>query len=121
MFSDPVTITINAVAKNMIRISQDQYSSEYLLRETTGEYRLRLRNTSYVDKTRGQVKVDRHNVELTYTIYPVAPATQPTIRKSYSVFEHDSGDDLSLSAKLVAGHSAFVTEANAAKMLNFES
>lgn len=121
MFSDPLTVTINAVAKNLIRINQDQYSSEYLLKETTGEYRMKLRNTSYSDKTRGGLKVERHNVELIYSIYPVSPAIFPTIRKNYHVFEMDTGDDSALMAKLVAGLSAFMTEANATKLLNFES
>jgi hypothetical protein len=121
MFADPTVITINAVAKNLIRINQDGYSSEYLLKEATGEYRLRMRNSSYTDKTRGGKKIDRHNVELVYTIYPVAPAVFPTIRKDYHVFEMDVGDDAALMAKLVAGLSAFVTEANATKMINFES
>jgi len=121
MFTDPLTITINAVAKPLIRINQDGYSSEYLLKEADGEYRLRIRNSSYVDKTRGAKKVDRHNVELTHTVYPIAPATFPTIRKDYHVFEMDVGDTVATLAKFVAGLSAFVTEANATKMLNFES
>jgi hypothetical protein len=33
----------------------------------------------------------------------------------------DVGDDSALEAKLVAGLSAFMTEANATKLLNFES
>jgi hypothetical protein len=121
MFADTLTVTINAVAKNLVRINQDGYSSEYFLRETLGEFRLKLRNSSYTDKTRTGKKIDRHNVELTHTIYPVAPATLSTIRKVYTVFEFDQGDDLALSAKTVAGHSAFVTEANATKLLNWES
>lgn len=120
MFADPLAITINAVAKNLIRIRQDDYSSEYLLKETDGEYRLSLRNTSRTDTARGKV-VDRHNAELIYTIYAVAPATVPTIRKVYSVFENDQGDALAINAKTVAGMSAFLTEANATKLLNFES
>lgn len=121
MFADPTVITINAVAKNLIRINQDGYSSEYLLKEATGEYRLKIRHTSYLDKARGSRKVERHNVELVYTIYPVSPAVFPTIRKDYHVFEMDVGDDSALMAKLVAGLSAFVTEANATKMINYES
>jgi hypothetical protein len=121
MFPDPTVVTINAVAKNLIRINQDGYSSEYLLKETTGEYSLKLRNSSYNDTSRGGIKVERHNVELIYTIYPVAPAIYPTRRKEYLVFEKDQGDDAALMAKLVAGVSAFMTEANAIKLLNFES
>lgn len=121
MFADPLVITINAVAKNLIRINQDGYSSEYLLREATGEIRLRIRNSSYLDKARGGKKVERHNIELIHSIYPVAPAVFPTNRKNYHVFEMDTGDDSALMAKTVAALSAFVTEANATKMLNFES
>jgi hypothetical protein len=121
MFPDPLVVTINAVAKNLIRINQDGYSSEYLLKEATGEYRAKLRNSSRTDSTRGGKVIDRHNIELVYTIYPVSPAIFPTIRKEYIVFENDVGDDSALVAKLVAGLSAFTTEANATKLLNFES
>jgi hypothetical protein len=121
MFADPLTVTINGVAKNLIRVNQDGYSSEYLLKETTGEYRLRLRNTSYNDKARGSRKVERHNVELVHAIYPVAPAIYPEIRKVYTVFENDVGGDNALVAKTVAGLSTLMSEANATKLINFES
>nr|UJQ84967.1 MAG: hypothetical protein 2 [Leviviridae sp.] len=121
MFADPTVITINAVAKNLIRINQDGYSSEYLLKEATGEYRLRIRHTSRADKTRAGQIVERHNVELIHTIYPVAPKIYSTVRKDYRVFEFDVGDDAALMAKTVAGLSAFITEANATKMINYES
>jgi hypothetical protein len=121
MFADPLNITVNAVVKPLIRINQDGYSSEYLLKEADGEFALRIRNSSFLDKTRGGKKVDRHNVELIHTLYPVAPAIYPIIRKSYIVFQFDNGDLLATMAKEIAALSAFVTEANATKMLNFES
>lgn len=121
MFADTLTITINAVAKVLNRINQDGYSSEYFLREATGEFRLRLRNTSYVDKSRASTKVDRHNIELVQTIYAAAPTDPNKIRKWYTVFENDQGDAVVDSAKFVAGAGAFVTEANATKMINWES
>lgn len=51
MFADPQTLTVNAVAKALVRINQDQYSSEYLLRSSTDEFRLKIRNSSYLDKS----------------------------------------------------------------------
>jgi hypothetical protein len=120
MFADTITITINSIAKVLVRINQDGYSSEYLLKESLSEFRLRLRNTSYTDKVRSK-KVDRHNVELVETVYPVAPATSATIRKCYTVFENDNGDSLVTTAKTVVGTLAFLTEANATKLLNYES
>ena len=50
MFADPQTLTVNAVAKALKKINQDGYSSEYLLRTSTEEFRLNLRNTTYMDK-----------------------------------------------------------------------
>lgn len=121
MFTDPTSITVDGGAKQLIRINQDGYSSEYLLRESNGEWRLRIRNTSYLDKSRGSLKVDRHNAEFIHLVYPTAPAVFPTIRKVYQVFEIDLGDDAAWMAKVVEGFSAFMSAANATKMINFES
>lgn len=121
MFADTITITINAVAKVLNRVNQDGYASEYYLREADGQFRLKLRNSTYADKTRGSMKVDRHNVELVHTIFPVAPATVPTVRKFYSVLENDQADTVVSSAKFGAGVVGFLTEANLTKMLNWES
>lgn len=121
MFSDTLTVTINAVPKVLTRISQDGYSSEYLLKETTGEFRLRIRNTSYTDMKRGGVRVDRHNLELIHSIYPVSPATLTTVRKCYTVFECDSSDDLTPVKDTVVGTVAVLSAANVTKMLNWES
>lgn len=121
MFSDTITITINAVAKILTRVNQDGYSSEYLLRESTGSFRLKLRNSSYKDKTRSNVSVDRHNIELVETVYAVAPATIPTVRKYYAVLENDTTDSVVSSAKFGVGVVGFQTEANLTKLLNWES
>ena len=122
MFSDTLTFTINSVAKVLTRINQDKYSSEYFLRETTGEFRVRIRNTSYVDKSRSvPVTVDRHNVELSQTIYPVSPSLLSTVRKAYAVVENDRGDTIVDPVKVWAGTLAFLTEANLTKLANFES
>ena len=45
MFSDPLALTINAVAKNLPKINQDGYGSEYLFREALQQTRLRIRHT----------------------------------------------------------------------------
>lgn len=121
MFTDTITITINAVAKVLNRVNQDGYGSEYFLRETTGSFRLKLRNTSYLDKSRGSIKVDRHNIELVETVFAVAPATVNTVRKMYSVLENDLTDSIVSSAKFGVGLAGFHTEANLTKLLNWES
>jgi hypothetical protein len=120
MFADPAVVTVNAVAKNLVRINQDKYSSEYMLRTSTEEYRLNIRNTSYTDKKRG-VSLDRHNVELIHTVFPVAPATLSTVRKVYTVIENQKGDTLTDPRYVALALYAFLTSAQIDKLLNFES
>jgi hypothetical protein len=121
MFSDTIAIEVDAVSRVLNRVNQDGYASEYFLRESDGTFRLKLRNTSYKDKTRNGIGVDRHNVELVYTIFPVAPATVPTIRKFYSVLENDQSDDIPSILTFAAGIVEFHTDANLTKLLNWES
>lgn len=121
MFADTITITINSVAKVLTRVNQDKYSSEYRLRGTTDEFKLLIRNTSYVNKTNGGKIVDRHNVELTQMVYPVAPATASTVRKAYFVFENENSDGITEPVKFNAGLVGFATEANITKLVNWES
>lgn len=120
MFADPSVVTINAVAKNLVRINQDKYSSEYLLRTATEEYRLNLRNSSYTDKKRGVV-IDRHNAELIVTVFPVAPATLSTVRKTYTIIENQRGDTLVDPRNVALGLFGLMTSANIDKLMNFES
>jgi len=120
MFADTITVTINAVAKVLTRINQDGYSSEYLLRETTGDFRLKIRHTNYTNKTSGKV-IDRHNVELVQTVYPVSPATVSTTRKAYTVLENERVDPVTESLNFNLGFVGFFTSPNITKMLNLES
>lgn len=124
-FPDPTVITINAIAKSLVRInSGDNYSSEYLLREALGEYRLNIRNTSRTDTRRGGVGIDRHNVELVHTLFPVAPSTTSIVRKIYVVIENQNGDTLVDPINEALGLFAYLTAssgANLTKMLNSES
>lgn len=120
MFADPSVVTIDSVAKNLVRINQDQYSSEYMLRSSTDEFKLIIRNTSYYNK-RTASPTDRHNFELTQTIFPVAPATTSVVRKVYVVIENQRGDDLAANTDVAVGLLAFLSEANITKAMNFES
>jgi hypothetical protein len=120
MFADPSVVTVNAVAKNLVRVNQDDYGSEYRLRSATNEFKLFIRNTSYLDKKRG-VTIDRHNVEFTETVFPVAPATTSFIRKQYVVIENQQGDTLTDPKNNALGLLAFLTGANIDKLMNTES
>nr|UJQ85490.1 MAG: hypothetical protein 2 [Leviviridae sp.] len=123
MFADPTTLTVNSVAKALVKINQDQYSSEYLLRTALDEFRLRIRNSTYMDKKRGAT-IDRHNVEFIHTVFPIAPATLATVRKTYTVIENQQGDTLADPTYTASALFAWLTatsNANITKLMNFES
>lgn len=118
MFADPITITVNSVAKALVRINQDTYGSEYLLREATQEWRLKIRNTSRKDAVQGQV--DRHNFEFTQTVYATSTTAQ-IVRKIYTVMEHSRSDTVSDPLNTFLGFVAFHTSGNITRALNYES
>lgn len=123
MFADPQTLTVNAVAKNLLKIDVGHGASKYLLRSTTDEYLLNIRNTSYTDKKRGVI-IDRHNVEFVHTVFPVAPATLSTVRKAYVVIENQQGDTLADPTYVASALCAWLTassNANITKLMNLES
>lgn len=71
---NPLVITINSVAKNLPRINMDNYGSEYYLQEALQEFRVKIRHSQENPQADGS-QYDRHNVELTQTVY--ATATDP--------------------------------------------
>lgn len=121
MFADPAVITVAGNDISLNKINQDKYSSEYLFRSTTQEMRVNIRNTSYTDKRRGGKVIDRHNVELIGTVYPVAPATVSQVAKMYVVFEVEQGSDLVAYLDTAHGFLAFLTDANITKLLGNQS
>jgi len=72
------------------RINQDTYSSEYLFRDATTQYRARIRHTK-TNPTSTRPAYDRHNVEVVQTIFQDGD-TPEYERKFYFVHEHKPGD-----------------------------
>lgn len=100
-FGSTATITINAVAKVLNRINQDNYGSEYYLRSTTEDYRMKIRHSKESPQADGRV-MDRHNVEITHTVF--ATSTTPEIKRIYSgTTRVYSTDDLTAAGYLFAG------------------
>jgi hypothetical protein len=123
MFADPQTLTVNAVAKALVRINQDGYGSVYLLRSAADEFKLTIKNLSRLDKQRGVI-IDRHTVEFIHTVFPVAPATLASVRKVYTVIENQQGDTLTDPSYVATALYAWLTASssvNIGKLLNFES
>lgn len=124
MFTETITLGLDSPAE-LHRINQDNYSSEYCLRSTGSDIRLRIRNSEGFNRQRN-VPITRHNLELVQTIFPVAPATVSTVRKVYLTFEAqvgDSHDEIRLLVVALTDFFSGTTEpgSNALKLLQFES
>jgi hypothetical protein len=88
---NPLVITVNAVAKNLPRINSDNYGSEYYLQETLQEFRVKIRHSREAKPVGGALQVERHNVELTHTVY--ATSTTPAITVTeYVVIRNDANN-----------------------------
>lgn len=90
MLTEPLAIVVDTVTYNLKRINQDVYSSEYRHRDAVRQLNIRIRH-SETNAQNGGEKRDRHNIELTETIF--ATATTPQVdRKAYVVFEQAKND-----------------------------
>lgn len=86
------TITINnGAAKVLTLINQDGYSSEYLLKDSASEFRLKIRHSKTKGGANG-VAQDRHNVELVEYVFPTEAIPLGRYRKFYYVIENDIDD-----------------------------
>lgn len=117
-FADPLVVTINAVAKSLPRVEFDKRTSTYFLRESTQEFQMKVRNTSYTDP-KGNV-VDRHNLEFTQTIYATLTAAAIP-RKVYITFDNFRSDTDAGLLQTLNGFVAVLTSGNLQKSLNGES
>lgn len=118
-FPDTVTVTVNSVAKVLTKLnSGNPLETIYRLRGTADQYDLRIAHKTFRDASRGTV--NRHSCELVHTVYPVSPATVPTIRKTYVVMEETPSDTVADVQKFDEAFVAFLSAANITKLLNYE-
>jgi hypothetical protein len=100
-FGTTATLTINSVAKVLNRINQDNYGSEYFLRTSTDEYRMKVRHLKEAPQKDGRI-FDRHNIEVTHTVYATSTTPQ-IITQFYLVGRVLSDADLTEAGYLFAG------------------
>lgn len=79
MLANTLTLTINAVAKVLTRINQDNYGSEYRLVTASERITLKIRHST---QTTAGVIYDQHNVLVSWTKIPTAPAVPYTMTVS---------------------------------------
>nr|UJQ85381.1 MAG: hypothetical protein 2 [Leviviridae sp.] len=78
-FPATITLTLNAVAKVLNRINQDNYGSTYSLKSATESFLMQIRHSQDNPKD-AVMPIDRHNVFVERTIY----ATPVTAEEYYS-------------------------------------
>lgn len=111
MFANTLTVTVNAVAKALIRVNQDKYSSEYSLKEATQSFRLLIshqkssaKRGSTVSPTAAPYELvkptDRIRVYLQQNIFATASTPQQIYEASVS-FPYIEGQDTALTRGLV--------------------
>lgn len=121
MLGDTITITHNAIARALSKINQDNYSSEYMLRTATEEFRLAVRHSlESVAKTSALPPFERHNLELRVTTF--ATATTPETTNIFSVvIRSRRGTDPAATLLTAKAAVAWFTDPNISKLIAWES
>jgi hypothetical protein len=118
--ANPIVITLNGTDYNLPKINLDNYGSEYLYSGTTFELRLKIRHTKEAVKSGQAAQIDRHNVELTQTVYPTADSPAIT-RQAYAVLRNGYNDDKTAASYLDQGLVDFLTDAHLADVISWQS
>lgn len=103
----------------MTKINQDSYSSEFLFRDATSQYRARVRHTKTAAKGT-KPAYDRHNFEVVQTVFASGEVAEYE-RKFYFVIEHLPSDTSVLLADAVADYCIASTNAFLTQLLGWES
>lgn len=85
---NPLVITVNGSAKSLDRINQDGYSSHYRLREALQQYDVKIRHSNGKTMKNGKVS-ERHNVELTRTVFAAAGVLEYSYTSSVTLTNDD--------------------------------
>lgn len=89
--NNTLTITVGSTDKVLTRINQDNYSTQYYLREATQEFTVNIRHSQEALMADG-TRFDRHNVEVINTVF-ATEVTPAKTRTCYSVFRNKRNDD----------------------------
>ncbi|DAD49967.1 coat protein [ssRNA phage Zoerhiza.2_27] len=119
--TDPISITIDGVAHSLKRVNQDAYGSEYLDRSTSALYevRMKIRHTKEASKI-GQIRMDRHNVELTKTVYG-SGINPDVVTQAYIVIRNGYNAPTADTQKLSSGLVAALTADNLTGVINWQN
>lgn len=101
MLGNTLTLPQAGGDKVLVKISEQNYTSEYLLRSALDEYRARVRHTKVGPTPTRPLEYDRHNFEVIQKVFAVGDVPEFE-RKFYFVIEHKPGDTATILADAVA-------------------
>lgn len=119
MLSNTLVLPLSTGNVTLVKINQDSYSSEYLFRDATSQYRARIRHTKVAAKN-GRPSYDRHNFEVVQTIFAAGEVAEYE-RKFYFVVEHLPNDTSIVLADGVCDLSIATAGAFLTSLLGWES
>lgn len=80
-----LTVTVNAIAKILLRVNPgDAYHGQFLLKETLDEYQLDISHLKESLPKDGSRQMERHLCKFTHTIYATATEKE-VVMQSYTV------------------------------------
>jgi hypothetical protein len=122
MFADPLSLPMSSGTILLPRVNQDAFATEYRFSDALKRVILRIRHTTSLLKgvDGASVKYDRHNVELTVTVFAVGEVPEFQ-RKAYFVIEHLPSDQSVELIDALADWAIASVNANLVKLLAWES
>lgn len=105
MFANTLTLTINAIAKTLLRVNQDNFGSTYLYKSATERINVQFRNST---ENGNKLAVDRHNMFVEWTIYATTTSVEEYYTFSATLRQNQVNDPVKLD-QLVAGAITLLT------------
>lgn len=122
MIGDTIALTYNAVAKTLVKINQDSYSSEYYLDDSANLMKFTMTVNHQFPKN-GKGNIESHLMKLAISfLNSVTPSIVDRTTSSWVVMRTDGGlQDFTQSKRSMACLLTGATVANTDKMLGRES
>lgn len=114
--TNSVTITIDESPKVLVRINQDNFGSQYYLRESAQEFTLNVRHSKESPNAKTGIQYDRHNVELVHTVFQTE-TTPARSRVVYLVARNTRDDDYAAIGEDMVGFVDFFDGPTIANLL----